>query len=181
MEFNYDLKEHCFKRFNEAQGVYIDSKKLIKGKQTSASTFLGFSLKLLLFGVTLFIIGILLYIVTKNELLLKIFGLGVGITGGLLIFFYISFFIYYFYFKNKSTKGSIKINEEGILDKNKNGLEVGFSWDLILIGVITEHTITIITKKPIIIILDTKIEKDIKKIFKQYKKEIIDVRKDKEK
>lgn len=93
------------------------------------------------------------------------------------IFMILSFLITVFNKKINSREGILEISEEGILDKTKSGIQLGFSYKQIELIVITDNLIVFLTNVPVMIIINnvnSKKNKIINKIKQNSDIQIID-------
>ena len=165
LKIKYDLSNNYFKYFNEANGVSIKKKLLLK-KDLKLETATKIFFK---YFIILFIISIILitFYVNSNVNIYIIFG---------KIFLFVSFLSLYIilliYIQSKSKQnsqtGEITIDENGISDKSIDNKKISMAWENIELVAVTKNTITILTNFQILFILEKKNKDKIIELIKNY-------------
>lgn len=156
--------ENYFKTYNEAKGVVLSKKKILKSKSPKCLNYL-----------TRYIIVILLIIVlavlipfTTNICLISLIYILIlleVITISLAITNYVTLYLYR---KKRNFKSIITLNKEGLTDTSFQGIKMIFSWDKIKGIVIKKYSITILTDTSCFFYLDIRNKKEIEKALDKY-------------
>lgn len=175
MKINYNLKDKYMQFYNEANGIFLLKKKLKKNPNIKIRSYLShITLQAVLYIIFYVIIIALCLYMNLNVLKFVICLLAIS------VFIYFLELIIFFLMvnsKRNSREGTLEINEEGIFDKPKDGLQLGFPYNCIELIVITNDLIVIIANRSVMILIDRK-ENDKDKITNKIKEysdiEIID-------
>ena len=173
MKINYDYTKNYLKYYNEAMGVHMKRKSLLKGKKNilPASTYF------LIYFVIYFICTII-YLSLRNDVNIPLFDYVYLITVGVLICI-ICLLIYLLAKLNKIRKkkdfgkGTITINQDGIEDKNSLGT-IRLNWDTINLVVISKHLVNVITISNNILMIENNKNEVLKYIKKYSNAKIVD-------
>lgn len=178
MEIQYNLNDKYMKYYNEANGIGLLKRKLKKNPNIKIKSYMLYiTSQFSLYFILWFISTIICVNIWDLQWLLK---LHLNIGAFILFIYFIMFLLFFiicFYRKISNREGLLEINEDGILDKLKNGIQVGFSYEQIELVVITDNLIVFLTKIPIMIFIkNEKLEKNkiINKIKKSSNVQIID-------
>lgn len=167
MNIKSNMLKTYLRNYNEAKGVVVNKKRVLKHKTTKVPTYLISSLITILL-LTLF--TIIFTIIDKSNIF--------------SIYFLASLIIYILYtiirttwsynFKKKNNfENTIILDEEGLTDKSFYGIKITITWDKIKAFVIKKHTITVITDTSLYFFFDI-IEKDqVLKAINKYSKDTL--------
>lgn len=171
MEIKYDLTKNYFKYFNEAQGVFIKKNKL--QDDIKVVNYLTNFMYNIVLAILIYLINVI-FLFHKFNILYTIIEFLCFMLFFLSIFCIINFICIYLNSKKVIHEGIIKINDFGITDYSKDGVNIGFSWDKITHIVVNKNTITIIQNSnfPIIIFLNIELLEVIKRGLKKYQKDM---------
>lgn len=169
MKIKYDLNSKYTKYYNEANGMYIKKKKLLKNPNKKAR---GYIQQMILQSFILIIAFIALELVLE-QLDLKFIS---DYLSNLLTYIVILYYIMVVFFlltisnyKIGSKKGILEINKEGIVDKSESGIEIKFPYKEIDLIVITNNIIVFFSQTPLMIFVNNdKIDED--KLISEIKK-----------
>lgn len=156
MFINCTIKNY-FKTYNEARGVALSKKKIIKRRSPKCFNYFT-KLLLFLFCLT-FLILFISFIQTANLqyfeyilIFLEVIAIAFAITNNIAL---------YSYRKKKDFKSTILLNEEGLTDTSFQGIKMIFSWNKIKAVVIKKYSITILTDTSCYFYFDITSKEDI--------------------
>lgn len=167
MEIKYDLTQNYLKLYNEANGVMLCKKRLIKNNNMKVRTYMQYidiyALAIIATGLIFLTIGNKLDLNTITNLSSFIVKFGIvfwlAMVANLLI-----------YEKSKMNNkiGTIEINKDGIIDKSDKGHQIQFKYDSIEMIVIVKHVIVIVTNMPIMILIRNEEKEKVIETIKKY-------------
>lgn len=176
MKIKYDFNDKYKKYYREVYSIVAMKNKLKKNPNKRINDYvLSMTLQCSLCLVVYLALAVL-YMDKGSGKLSNIF-IDIAV---LIIFVYVILIVAYLATapkKNNEHDGVLEINEEGVIDKGRNGLLVGFSYEQIDLIVITNNVIVFLAKSPIMIYINYKnADKDkiINKIKKYSDVQIID-------
>ena len=157
MKINSDISKDFFSLFDEARGIALRRKKILKNKSSKCLTYMQRKLLILsiMFVVSLFFLILCCWIVALVAVVYLIH----AITTIALV---------YFYRKDQDFKNTITIDKHGITDESYFGIKMTFRWEKITGVVIGKRTVTILTDMPIYFYFDISSKDDIIKAIEKY-------------
>lgn len=172
----YDLRKNYTQCYNEAYGIAIKRKQLLKNptRKCHSYTYYGFIYlwwTLLFHGITYILykkIGFTPYIAILSSI--------VPILYFCIILYFLEYIIRIILSSYRKTKGTFQLSKNGLQDSTFNGIKILFEWSKIKMMVIGRHSITILTDVPIYFFVNKEIEEQVVKAIKKYKKDIIIVK-----
>ena len=171
MEIKSNMKTTYLRNYNEAKGIAVNKKRVLKEKTNKVPTYL----TSVLITASLLLFCSILFIIIDSSNIFKI-------LFPVLLILYITYAltrtIASIYLKKDQIDliNTIKIDEDGITDQSFYRIKVTVSWDKIPAVVIKKHTITFITDTQLFFFFDIKNKEEILKLVKKYseKTEIIE-------
>lgn len=163
MEIKSNMKKSYLKHYNEAKGIAVNKKRVLKYKTNKVPTYLASAL----ITITLLSIGTILFSIIDSSNIFKTIFLVLLIT-------YMSYSIIrtissVLLKKNQiDLINTIVIDEEGITDKSFFKIKINVSWDKIPAVVVKKHTVTFITDTKLFFFFDIKNKEEILKLVKKY-------------
>ena len=165
MKLKSRLTKDFYKYFDEARGIAIQKRKVLKNKNSSCLTYTQIQLIVVAIMLTLglvfmslgkvnyrgYIIGSVIFILTLAYIAICI----VSVVG-------------YYNFRKSCSKKGLVIDENGVTDESFYDIKLTFSWKKILGIVITKNTVTFLTDTPIYFYLDKSSQKDIIEVAERY-------------
>lgn len=177
MKIQYNLNDKYMKYYNEAKGINLLKNKLKKNPDIKIKSYMFYiTLRFPLYFILFFLLGMICIGMGLEDLSELLIYLDTSILI-VYIFMILSFLITVFNKKINSREGILEISEEGILDKTKSGIQLGFSYKQIELIVITDNLIVFLTNVPVMIIINnvnSKKNKIINKIKQNSDIQIID-------
>lgn len=165
MEIKTNMKKSYLRNYNEAKGIAVNKKRVLKHKTNKVPTYL----TSVLITITLLSICTTLFSIIDSSNIFK-------------LFFLISLIIYISYsilrtiwsvnFKKKQEfLNTIIIDENGITDSSFYNIKININWNKITAIVIKKYTITFITDTHLYFFFDISKKEEILKLVKKYSKE----------
>lgn len=156
--------ENYFKTYNEAKGVVLSKKKILKSKSPKCLNYLTRNIIVILLIIVLavlipFTTNICLISLIYILILLEVITISLAITNYVTL---------YLYRKKRNFKSIITLNKEGLTDTSFQGIKMIFSWDKIKGIVIKKYSITILTDTTCFFYLDIRNKKEIEKALDKY-------------
>lgn len=156
--------ENYFKTYNEAKGVVLSKKKILKSKSPKYLNYLTRNIIVILLIIVLavlipFTTNICLISLIYILILLEVITISLAITNYVTL---------YLYRKKRNFKSIITLNKEGLTDTSFQGIKMIFSWDKIKGIVIKKYSITILTDTSCFFYLDIRNKKEIEKALDKY-------------
>lgn len=173
MKIKSDMKKNYLKCYNEAKGVAVNKKRIIKNKTAKVPTYF----QTVLITIILHIIFIIIFLlIDKSNIMATIF-----IT---LLILYILYAILrtiwsYNFKKKKEFINSIIIDEKGLTDSSFYNITINLNWSKLKAVVVKKHTITILTDTNLYFFFDIKEKEEIYKAIKKYNNNITIIEEDK--
>lgn len=166
MEIKEEIKEKNFRCYDEAMGVAINKKSVLKKRKANTLSYSG---TFAFLSISYFLLSIFLshfngYFCEVGSQLL---------TFAAILFLCMIIIRVIHYFKRKKCEVVTIINKDGITDTSFYGMKLLINWEKIEAVVIKKHSITILTNTPIILYFDKSLEEKIIKCVKKYKKDIV--------
>lgn len=168
MEIKSNMKKTYLRNYNEAKGIVVNKKRVLKYKTNKVPTYLTSSL----ITITLLSICTILFSLIDSSNIFKTIFLVLLIT-------YISYSIIrtigsILLKKNQiDLINTITIDENGITDKSFFKIKINLSWDKIKAVVVKKYTVTFITDTQLYFFFDIKDKEEILKQVKKYSKETL--------
>lgn len=165
MEIKSNMKKTYLRNYNEAKGIAVNKKRVLKHKTNKVPTYLTSAL----ITITLLSLCTIIFSIIDSSNIFKMFFLVSLIT-------YISYSIIrtissILLKKNQiDLINTIVIDEEGITDKSFFKIKINVSWDKIPAVVVKKHTVTFITDTQLFFFFDIKNKEEILKLVKKYSK-----------
>lgn len=176
MKLKYEFKNHGFLCFNEAQGVYLYKKAILKGKKFKGKPYTTVGLMFLQAFFLLCCLGIVVFLFfLKSNLFFFLFCIGMGIIALLLFLYYFLLFVGYFHFKRSGLSGTLFIHEKGVTNFRDHHVSITIPWDRILLGAATYSTVTILTTGKILFFINRQQVEEIANIFQLHHKIFVDL------
>ena len=165
MEIKTNMKKSYLRNYNEAKGIAVNKKRVLKHKTNKVPTYLTSAL----ITVILLSMCTILFSIIDSSNIFKILFLISLIT-------YISYSIlrtiWSVNFKKKQDfLNTIIIDENGITDSSFYNIKININWDKITAIVIKKYTITFITDTHLYFFFDISKKDEILKLVKKYSKE----------
>ena len=168
MEIKSNMRKTYLRNYNEAKGIVVNKKRVLKYKTNKVPTYLTSAL----ITITLLAICTILFSIIDSSNIFKTIFL-------VLLIIYISYSILrtiasILLKKNQiDLINTITIDENGITDKSFFKIKINLSWDKIKAVVIKKYTITFITDTQLYFFFDIKDKEEILKQVKKYSKETL--------
>ena len=168
MEIKSNMKKTYLRNYNEAKGIVVNKKRVLKHKTNKVPTYLTSAL----ITITLLSICTILFSIIDSSNIFKTIFLVILIT-------YISYSIIrtigsILLKKNQiDLINTITIDENGITDKSFFKIKINLSWDKIKAVVVKKYTVTFITDTQLYFFFDIKDKEEILKQVKKYSKETL--------
>ena len=168
MEIKSNMKKTYLRNYNEAKGIVVNKKRVLKHKTNKVQTYLTSAL----ITITLLSICTILFSIIDSSNIFKTIFLVLLIT-------YISYSIIrtigsILLKKNQiDLINTITIDENGITDKSFFKIKINLSWDKIKAVVVKKYTVTFITDTQLYFFFDIKDKEEILKQVKKYSKETL--------
>lgn len=168
MEIKSNMKKTYLRNYNEAKGIVVNKKRVLKYKTNKVPTYLTSSL----ITITLLSICTILFSIIDSSNIFKTIFL-------VLLIIYISYSIIrtigsILLKKNQiDLINTITIDENGITDKSFFKIKINLSWDKIKAVVVKKYTVTFITDTQLYFFFDIKDKEEILKQVKKYSKETL--------
>lgn len=178
MKIKYDLEKNLYNTFNEAQGIVLFKRSILRNPYRKIDTFTRRGQRLFKYAVIELIIALLFNFIKPtwmiSTFLLYIF----AFLAGSLTILAVSFLMNYLETKKNGLSGEIQFNKNGILDVKDNGLKTGLPWDMVDLIVITDTIICLFTKTSFFYYFDNTVKDEIIESVNKYTKDkkIIDQR-----
>ena len=168
MEIKSNMKKTYLRNYNEAKGIVVNKKRVLKHKTNKVPTYLTSAL----ITITLLSICTILFSIIDSSNIFKTIFL-------VLLIIYISYSIIrtigsILLKKNQiDLINTITIDENGITDKSFFKIKINLSWDKIKAVVVKKYTVTFITDTQLYFFFDIKDKEEILKQVKKYSKETL--------
>lgn len=176
---HYDMSNNYIACYNEAYGVAINRKKLIK--HPTAATY-----SYTYYGFIYLWLTIILHLVTYITYRILGYTPFICFLSNIVSIFYFCIALYFLIYiirvccsKCRKRKGSFEVDKRGIIDSTFDGIKILFEWKKIKMVIIKKYTITILTDTPIFFFVNKEIEPILIPALKAYNKEIIIIKKNK--
>lgn len=165
MEIKSNMKKSYLKNYNEAKGIAVNKKRVLKYKTNKVPTYLTSAL----ITITLLSLCTILFSIIDSPKIFK-------------MYFLISLIIYVSYSIIRTIASiqlkrnqidlinTIIIDENGITDSSFYKIKINISWNKIPAVVVKKHTITFITDTQLFFFFDIKNKDEILKLVKKYSK-----------
>ena len=176
MKISCNLSKKYFECFDEAKGVALHKRKILKSKSASCLSYM--QEVFLIFLVIEFICFLLSFIGESRACLFVYFLLTVDII--FFLFRIIRVFVGILLRKKQDFKGSIIIDENGITNTSYYKIKMVFSWPKIKAIVIKKYTVTILTDTPCYFYFDIAKKKKILEAVNKYHKNTLILENEKE-
>lgn len=165
ISIKYDMSSNYFRCYNEAQGVMVDKKKILKKLEGKIYGYLERFFSYFLFTTLLFIVALVL----KMQAFYILF----YILYGLLCFYAFIFACGYLTEAKKKHVGELVFDKDGIVDIGDNGIQVQMKWEHILGVVIQKYTVTILTDDMIFFFINNSCKEQVKDAIDKYHKDLL--------
>jgi len=177
MKIKYQMPNNFFKMFNEFSGITSTKNQIIKNPNNKIH---GYIYMTVVSSMLLFIIMLIFAFIFYNNDIITSYIINVGsfVLTFYLIFNLSIFFSNYTLIKKTLASGVLILDENGITDKNDNGVTINFAWESIKLIVFTKNVITVLGDSTIGIFIQTEHREKIKKIIEKYKKDTVIVERD---
>ena len=168
MEFTFSKDKNYFKCYDEARGVAMNKKYILKNKKLNLFTYTDYMY--LIFSILFFLSIILMFSKNFNTVML---GIIITIFDILfLLYVFISTYIMYNYCRKKKLPLKVLVDKNGITNSSYYDIKMIFKWEKILGIVVKKNSITVLTDTPIYFYFDKSKETSLIKEIKKYKKDI---------
>ena len=166
-----DLSSDFFSIYNEARGIAMNKKRILKLKRNVHINYIG------LVFITFIVIFILcmIIILQHNSIFLVSYGLFILILDIMSLFMaLVRIYGNYFYRKKDKFRADIIIDKRGITDLSSfKDIEILFLWNRVEGVVIGEYSVVILLRKHIYLYFDINDNKKIIDGIKKYNKDIL--------
>lgn len=165
MEIKSNMKKSYLRNYNEAKGIAVNKKRVLKHQTSKVPTYLTSAL----ITITLLSISTIIFSIIDSSNIFKTIFLVLLIT-------YTSYSIIrtiasVLLKKNQiDLINTIVIDEDGITDKSFFKIKINVSWDKIPAVIVKKHTVTFITDTQLFFFFDIKNKEEILKLVKKYSK-----------
>ena len=163
MKFNSKIDKKFFACFNEASGVAMAKRKILRTRNCSCNTYLENVILIFLVLLLLGCSGISFHCLAYFWVVL--------VLAVIHLFVSCFFILRMAYYNNRLEKYQTVIDKKGITNDAYYDIKMLFSWELIQAIVIKDHSITILTKTPCYFFFDIKYKEEIIKLLQKYEKE----------
>lgn len=172
MKIESDVSKNYFLRFNEARGIVLHQKVVLKEKKSKVLSYI--PSKLLMFCLFL-VIGILVIYLCQFNFYLFTVGFWIILFGVFYLLAALAAIISSYYFrKNRNFRNTNLIDKVGIYDESFYGIRMLFKWDKIKGVVVGKYSVVILTDTPVYFYFDISKKEDILKCVHKYgKKDLI--------
>lgn len=166
MKIDTNISNNYFSCFDEARGVAIHKKSVLKNRK---SKMLSYTQGKIIGFVLLFLLSLLFaFLCTLNCHMVWLLLLLYLITIIYLTQAVINIVGIYSFRKKQKFSNTILIDENGITDESYYGIKMIFKWEKITGVVIGKHTITILTDTPVYFYFDIAKKEDVIKAVEKY-------------
>ena len=166
MKIETNISKNYFARFDEARGVALHKKSVLKNRKSKT---LSYTQSRLIVFIILFILSILSCFLPYFNLCLFILPwLMFLITFLYLIYIIIDITSVYIFRKRMQFSNTILIDKNGITDESYYGIKMIFNWSKIKGVVIGKRAITILTDTPIYFYFDISKKAEVIKAIEKY-------------
>lgn len=165
MKLKTRVTKDFYKYFDEARGIAIQKRKVLKNKNSSCFTYT--QIQLIVFIIMLFL-GLFFMLLGKINYKGYIIGSVIFILSICYVVCSIASVIGYYKFRKNCVKKPLLIDENGVTDESFYDIKMIFSWKKILGIVITKNTVTFLTDTPIYFYLDKSSQNDIIELAERY-------------
>ena len=166
MKIESDVSKNYFLRFNEARGIALHQKKVLKEKKSKVLSYI--PSKLLVFILCL-VIGILVIYLCQFNFYLCTVGFWIILFAIFYLFAALATLISSYYFrKNRKFNNINLIDKEGIYDESFYGIRMLFKWDKIKGVVVGKYSVVILTDTPVYFYFDISKKEEILKCVRKY-------------
>ncbi len=176
LKISCDLSKKYFECFDEAKGIALHKRKILKNKSVSCLSYM--QEVFLIFLVIEFICLLLSLVASYSMCFFIYFLLTVDII--FFLFHIIRVFVGILLRKKQGFKGSIIIDENGITNTSYYKIKMVFAWPKIKAIVIKKYTVTILTDTPCYFYFDVAKNKKILEAVKKYHKNTLILENEKE-
>ncbi len=166
MKINSDISKDFFSLFDEARGIALRRKKILKNKSSKCLTYM--QRKLLILAIMFVVSLFFLILCCWNMNMILISWIVALVAVVYLIHAIATIALVYFYRKDQDFKNTITIDKHGITDESYFGIKMTFRWEKITGVVIGKRTVTILTDMPIYFYFDISSKDDIIKAIEKY-------------
>lgn len=164
MKIKEEIKQKSFRCYDEALGVAISKKYILKRKRKNILTYTEqFFLLFLLF----FFLSIVFLYVDLPKITAEALCLLASLCICMIFVRSVMFFL-----RGRKIFTTL-IHEEGITDESFYELKILIPWDKVLAVVVKKHSVTILTSTPILLYFDNSMQERIIKAVQKYKKDIL--------
>ena len=174
MNIDYDLNENYFKCYNEAQGIILNRKKILKNPKRRITTYLGNAGLLFLEIMLIFFIC---FFVDRTGYLTKFAYALLYFSIFSTTIYLLSFYYSYFLEKKKNHSGTLKFSSEELTDECIDGTIVTMKWDKIKALVIKKHALTFVTESQIFFFVNVTLKKEVLNAIKKYNNKLLIIEK----
>lgn len=156
MRIKYDMTDNYFKCYNESQGIIVNKDEIIKNPKFKLYNYIEKGIINIILILIIFICSRILSYMIGSNIMSRILDIICIVSFGLMILYFVVFYIGYSIEKRRKHFGNLEVDAEGIKDFSADGMVIGFSWDNIKAVVIKKHTINILTDNSIYFFIDVK-------------------------
>ena len=168
MKIETDISKKFFSRFDEARGIALHKKSVLKNKNPKTLSYTKGSLLII---ILLFILSIVFALFCRFNWRLFFLPCLTYLIAIIYLIYVVSIIIETYNFRKKlQFKNTIIIDENGITDKSYKKIKMIFSWNKIKGIVIGKYTITVLTDTPVYFYFDISKKDDVIKAIEKYGK-----------
>jgi len=171
VKIKYNLEYNYFSFYNEAQGIVMNKKAILKGlKEIKSYTKIGNDyLKKL--GI-LFLLFVFVTFLPIPSFFKTIVNLLFCLFIGVMVSYYAIFYLSYLEDRKRCHRGELQFSKTGIIDVTDDGVKIGLPWHLIEFAVMTNQLICFVTKTNVLYFIDVSKKEEIKEAIVKYQEEL---------
>ena len=167
MKIQSNMKKIYLRNYNEAKGVAVNKKTVLKKKTNKVPNYF---ISVILTIILLTIFTIIFKIIDTS----KIFSIYFSSSLIIYILYTITRTIWSYNFKKKNNfENIIILDEEGLTDKSFYDIKITITWDKIKAFVVKKHTITVITDTSLYFFFDIKDKEQVLTAIKKYNQDTL--------
>ncbi len=172
MKIKYNLECNFYKAYDEMLGITSSKKLVYRNENRMINNYTKEGFKFIKYAILEFILMIILNIFPTPSSLIELMNFCFAITVGGIAAYYVTFFSLYSIERNRSHKGEILIDEEGILDTSDDKIKIGIPWHYIECVIITDNIICFISKVVASICINTEHYNEVMEALEKYQDDL---------
>lgn len=172
MKIKYNLEYNYLNIYDETQGIVANKQSIYRNENRMIKSYTKEGLRFIKYAVIEFIFMIIFNLLPFPSLLSDFLNFIFAITVGGIVAYYIIFFSLYTMDRNRSHKGELQIDKEGILDISEDGVKIGIPWHYIECVIITDKVICFMSKVVASIVITTDHLEKVKEAINTYQDDL---------